>query len=106
MDTFGNRLKEALYIRRIKQVELSKALGIPKCTVSQYLQDVCEPKLDRFRQIADYLKVNYDWLAGYDAPIEKETEEHKALRQKIIEESMSLSNEKLEKVIIYINDIK
>lgn len=68
--TCADRLKQAIFLRRTKQVELCSATGIPKSAMSQYLKGSFEPKPDRITALAKALNVSEAWLIGYDVPME------------------------------------
>lgn len=67
----AERISEALYIRKMKQVELCEKTGIPKSAMSQYVSGLFEPKHDRIYKIALALDVSEAWLMGYDVPMER-----------------------------------
>lgn len=71
---FAGRLRQAMTLRGIKQVELCEKAGIPKSALSQYLRGSFEPKQDRLWTLAKALGVSEAWLMGYDAPMEREAE--------------------------------
>lgn len=68
----GQRIKEALSIRRMKQFELCQLADVPKSSLSLYLSGAYEPKQDRIYSMAKALCVDEAWLMGYDVPMEKE----------------------------------
>lgn len=68
----GTRIKEALSLRHMRQVELCEITKIPKSALSQYISGAFEPKQDRIYLIAKALNVSEAWLMGYDVPMEKE----------------------------------
>lgn len=68
--SFAQRLKQAMQLRGIKQVELCQTTGIPKSAMSQYASGSFEPRQDRLTQLAEALQVNEAWLLGFDAPME------------------------------------
>ena len=70
--TFAARLKHALSITGVKQIELSRQTGIYKGTINNYLSGKYEPKQDRLEIIAKALDVSPVWLMGYDVPMERE----------------------------------
>lgn len=75
MDTeraFAKRLREAMTIRGMKQVELCEQTGIPKSAMSQYLNGAFEPKQNRLWDIANALNVSESWLMGYDVAMDRE----------------------------------
>ena len=70
VSTFKDRLNEALIIRDIKPVDLSRGTGISESTISQYRSGYAEPKERKLGQIANYLNVNPTWLMGLNVPME------------------------------------
>lgn len=69
-DLFSSRLREAMVVRGLKQVDLCEKTGIPKSALSQYLGGHFEPKQDRLWKLAAALSVSEAWLLGYDVPME------------------------------------
>ncbi len=72
MDTIADRIKTALQIRQMKQRDLVKATGIGKSSISTYLAGLYEPKQKNIYKIACALRVNEDWLMGYDVDMERQ----------------------------------
>ena len=66
MDTFRNRLKDAMNYRNITQAELANKTGLSKPRINQYVNGVYEAKQDALSRIAEALHVNVTWLMGYD----------------------------------------
>lgn len=73
--TFKNRLLIALKTKNIKQIELAKATGISKSTISSYLSGRYIPKEDAINKISNVLGCTPSWLFGYE-PIINNTEEY------------------------------
>ena len=69
--TPADRLKLALELREMKQVELSEKSGISKPNISCYLSGKYEPKQDALYKMGKALDVAEMWLAGYDIPMER-----------------------------------
>lgn len=69
-DSIANRLRLAMDIRNMRQVELCEKTKLPKASINQYLSGYAEPKNDRLYMMADALKVNPVWLLGMDVPME------------------------------------
>lgn len=68
------RLRKAMDLRGIKQVELVEKSGLPKSSISQYLSGVREPKQKAIYILSEILEVAPGWLMGYDVPmIDRET---------------------------------
>lgn len=67
----SERLKEALELREMKQVDLSEKSGISKPNISCYLSGKYEPKQDALYKMGKALDVAEMWLAGYDIPMER-----------------------------------
>ena len=70
--TCADRIKEALYIKGMKQSDLCKLTQIPKSAISQYISGAFEPKQDRVYLIAKALNVSEAWLMGLDVPMERQ----------------------------------
>lgn len=65
------RLKEALSLRNMKQVELAERTGISKQSINCYVSGKYEPKQEALYKMGKALDVAEMWLAGYDIPMER-----------------------------------
>lgn len=72
MDTFAERMKEAMRIRGLKQIDIVEKTKIGKSAISQYLSGICEPKQKNIYKIAQALNVNEAWLMGYNSTMERD----------------------------------
>lgn len=72
IDTFQNRLKKAMEIRNIKQVDLVEKTKLDKTLINKYLAGVSNARQRKLTLLADALNVNEIWLMGYDVPIDRE----------------------------------
>lgn len=72
IDTFQNRLKKAMSIRNIKQVDLVNKTNLDKTLINKYLSGASNPRQRKLTILADALDVNEIWLMGYDVPMERE----------------------------------
>ncbi len=70
--TCGDRIKQALRIKGMRQSDLCQITKIPKSAISQYVSGAFEPKQDRIYLIAKALNVSEAWLMGYDVPMERQ----------------------------------
>lgn len=70
---FAKRLSQALEIRNMKAVDLSKKTNVSEGTISCYINGKYEAKQNRVRVFAEALNVNPAWLMGYDVPMESTT---------------------------------
>lgn len=70
-EAFSKRMKEAMELRNMKQVELCEKTGLGKSAISQYLSGTYEPKQKGVYLIAKALDVSEAWLMGYEVPIER-----------------------------------
>ena len=66
MNSFNERLKQAMTLKKITQSELCEKTGIPKSAMSQYVSGAFTPKQERTYLIAKALNINESWLLGYD----------------------------------------
>lgn len=91
-----NRIREALAVRNMKQVELSEKTGIAKGTINNWLNQRYQPKQKSLMTMAKALDVSEMWLAGYDVPMERPVAQKKSdeLTQLIFElkEDIDLQN--------------
>lgn len=73
-----NRIREALALRNMKQVELCEKTGIKKSSINNWLGQRWQPKQDAILKMAQALDVSEMWLAGYDVPVERPVEQKKS----------------------------
>lgn len=71
IDTFQNRLKKAMELKNIKQVELVEKTKLDKTLINKYLSGVSNAKQNKLTILADALNVNEVWLMGYDVPMQR-----------------------------------
>jgi len=69
--TTAERLREALADAGMKQIDLVRATGLDKGSVSSYLSGKYEPKQKAIGLMAKALDVSESWLWGYDVPKER-----------------------------------
>lgn len=69
--SIADRLREAMNIRKKKQVDLVRETGINRSAISRYLSGEYEPKNKPIYQMARALDVSEQWLMGYDVPMER-----------------------------------
>ena len=72
VDSFQNRLKEAMDYRNIKQVDLVEKTKLDKTLINIYLSGVSNAKQRKLTILAEALNVNEVWLLGYDVSMERE----------------------------------
>lgn len=70
METTGTRIKRALDIRHMKQIELARITGLGRGAISQYVSGKVQPKQDKVYMMAKALLVSPTWLMGYEVPME------------------------------------
>lgn len=70
-EDFAKRLKYAMMIRGMKQVDLVEKTGLQKSAISQYVAGKYEPKQKGIYSLAQALDVNEAWLMGYDVEMDK-----------------------------------
>lgn len=70
MSTVGNRIKEAMTIRGLKQVDLVQRTGIGKSSICTYISGDYLPKQTNLYKIAKALSVDPAWLMGENVPME------------------------------------
>lgn len=62
----SRRIKEAMNIRNLKQIDIVKQTGINKGSLSSYIKGIYIPKDSNLNKIAQVLNVDKMWLLGYD----------------------------------------
>lgn len=72
-----NRIREALQIRNMKQVELCEKSGVKKSALNNWISQRWQPKQEPLMNMARVLDVAEMWLAGYDVPMERPIEQIK-----------------------------
>lgn len=71
------RYSEMLKERGVKNIDVSRATGIPASTFSDWKKGKSSPKRDKIEKIAEFFEINPDWLAGTsDFKTNKEMLEH------------------------------
>ena len=73
MSNVSERLKYAMALRNMKQVDLVRMTGIGKSSICTYISGEYEPKQTNTYKLASALNVNPAWLMGQDVPIEADT---------------------------------
>lgn len=85
-ETVSQRLKQIMYERNLKQVDIlrmtepyKKETGIKlgKSTLSQYVNGVQSPDQDRYYLLSKTLNVSEPWLMGYDVSKERVPDEER-----------------------------
>jgi len=61
---FGQRLKQLLDDRDLKQIDFARHFQLGKSTISQYISGERTPDLDTVRRFADFFGVSTDYLLG------------------------------------------
>ena len=70
VSNFKDRFNQALEIRNILPVDLSKRTKISEATISQYRSGYAKPKEEKLAIISNALNVNPAWLMGLDVSME------------------------------------
>lgn len=78
VDSFQNRLKYAMNLRNMKQVDLVQKTKIDKTLINKYISGVTNASQTKLTVLADALNVNEIWLMGYDVPMEKDLSSKKS----------------------------
>lgn len=65
MEVFVRRLKQALFLRDMKQADLARATGVSESKISCYVGGRYKPNGETLRKIASALDVPPEWLLGF-----------------------------------------
>lgn len=82
---FGNRLKEVMNLRGIKQIELAEKTGISRGALSSYISGRWEAKSNNLYKLAYALNVSPAWLLGLDSTMKQNTSNNRIIGARIIE---------------------
>lgn len=69
------RYLEMLKEKKLKNIDVSRATGIPASTFSDWKKGKSSPKRDKIEKIANFFEINPDWLAG-TSDIKTKFQEH------------------------------
>lgn len=70
MESVQSRLKKAMDIRGMRQIDIMERGGFSSSTISQYLSGRNDPKQKAIYRLSEVLGVRPDWLMGLDVPME------------------------------------
>lgn len=73
-----NRIKEALELQGLKQVDLCNRTGLNKSAVANWIKQRWQPKQTALHIMAKTLNVSEMWLAGYDTAMERPTSQRQS----------------------------
>ena len=62
--TMGDRIKLAIELRNMKQIDLAKKIGMTDVTICHYISGEREPRADAIVAICRALSISADWLLG------------------------------------------
>ncbi len=79
IDTFQNRLKQAIKINKIKPVQLYEQTGISESLISKYLSGNAVARQNKLNLLSKALNVSPIWLMGYDVSINETKSNQKSL---------------------------
>jgi transcriptional regulator with XRE-family HTH domain len=85
ISTVSERLKEAMQLKGIRQIDLCRMCQIPKGAMSLYISGAYEPKQDRLQSLAVALGVDIAWLMGYDTNMSPNKEQTSPTEPKLTE---------------------
>lgn len=85
MSITASRLKEALELRGMRQVDLAEKTGIGKSAISQYLSGKVLPKQDKLYLLARALQVSEDWLLGRTGIPTNDVERGETMADEVLE---------------------
>lgn len=72
MDKIAERIRIAMNLRNMRQVDIIRMTGINKGSLSSYLSGKYQPKQTNLYLLAQVLNVNEGWLMGHDVPMERQ----------------------------------
>jgi len=109
--TCGERLREAMKEKGMRQIDLANKTGLNRSTINWYVNDRCMPKSNAINLMAIALDVSEMWLWGYDTDKQR-VDLQAAAREKTEEIKFALfggesaTDEELEEVRQFVEFIK
>lgn len=99
-----NRIKEALRIRHMRQIELAEKTGLTRSSINNWSTQRWQPKQNAIYLMAKALNVSEMWLAGYDVPMERS---QKQIKNDEISELLKTiqTNDKVQELFIKISKL-
>ena len=72
MSNFAERLRQAMFDKRYKAIDVARATNITPSVISRYLSGTNQPSRDNLFAVAEYLGVSSEWLlSSSDVPESK-----------------------------------
>lgn len=69
----GERLSALRKIRKLKQEDVARKIGVARTTYSMYEQDNREPDIKVLIKLADFYEVTIDYLVGREETVKSES---------------------------------
>ena len=77
MSNFAERLRQAMFDKRYKAIDVARGTNITPSVISRYLSGTNQPSRDNLFAVANYLGVSSEWLlSSSDAPESSESSRH------------------------------
>ena len=74
MSNFAERLRQAMFDKRYKAIDVARATNITPSVISRYLSGTNQPSRDNLFAVANYLGVSSEWLlSSSEAPESSES---------------------------------
>lgn len=64
MSILSQRIRQAMFLKGIRQVDIVQKTGLDRAQVSSYLNDKYRPNADSLGKLAKALEVSPEWLLG------------------------------------------
>ena len=108
MSNFAERLRQGMFDKRYKAIDVARGTNITPSVISRYLSGTNQPSRDNLFAVANYLEVSSEWLlSSSDAPESKKLAHNISTHQeKIIELLERMVAEKDEQIISLKAEIK
>lgn len=95
----GKRLQELREERKMSLRKFAEFIGVNKSTLFDWEKgNVGSLKTTSIKSICDKCNVSPLWIMGYEVPKEKETEEHRGLRNEISDSLLSMTMGQLQDI--------
>ena len=102
---FGQRLVEAMELRRVSGVLLSKLSGISQSNITHYRKGDYTPSLDTIKTFCRILMVDPLWLMGMENDKTPKEVSDKSLLHNRLENYLSeMTVEQMRKVVVFVEE--
>lgn len=99
--TMGEKINEVLKERKMSQRDLANKIGVDETTLSRYISDSRQPRLDVLIKIARALDVSVEYLIGTVEKEDKEETNFNKVKSFVFRNASNLTDEQRMELMRY-----